>query len=199
MLYGPEVKRMRYKRDDWLDYMPQQQRTHREYPTPTVFLGIFLQTKPRQKGTRSIHKKVDPRTIAKASPEHFSPVLYNTQNTIILLKYLLKTTCKLLERIQIDALSPDKCSCSICDHNYQITPFNETDRLSSLSTSATEEPVRLLYGHIFGEVCICQWVFPAPHGQDRNFCPHAVGRYSKWMRARRISLIRPHVYLVQFF
>ena len=68
--------------------------------------------------------------------------------------------------VNIETLATDDRNCGICRVEYSLSSSDIGDQ-----EDPPEKPVRLACGHVFGELCLKEWLSPAPQGGNSNSCP----------------------------
>lgn len=71
-----------------------------------------------------------------------------------------------LPSVVIENLDKDDKICGICRVEYSFSSPDSGDQ-----GNPPEKPIRLACGHVFGQVCLKQWLSPAPQGGNSNSCP----------------------------
>lgn len=71
-----------------------------------------------------------------------------------------------LPSVDIETLDKNDKICGICRVEYSFSSPDSGDQ-----EDPPEKPIRLACGHVFGQLCLKQWLGPAPQGGNNNSCP----------------------------
>ena len=78
-----------------------------------------------------------------------------------------------LPSVEIETLDIENRICGICRVDYSPSSENRHPE------DPVEQPVRLPCGHVFGQLCLREWLSPAPQGSHNNTCPTCRFRLSE--------------------
>ena len=67
--------------------------------------------------------------------------------------------------VALETLAIENQNCGICRVDY--SPFS----VNRHPEDPVEQPVRLPCGHVFGQICLKEWLSPPPQGFDKKKCP----------------------------